>query len=81
MKPDVPRWAHWLYYAAALAALTYTVYCLHDLMNDDTDDDERHAQTLMWASRVCQRIASVFGEWGLKAEVAYKDLMEQGRMN
>lgn len=79
-KP-IPRWVPWAYYVVTFAVLAYTAWCIHDLMRSDEDDLERRARSLMQFSRACQKVAGTVGAWGVKAEVAYHDIMEQERMN
>lgn len=58
---------------SSFLVLAYTAFVLYD-------DYSKPGQAQYCVARTCQRIARVFGGWGLAAEVEYHRIIERERM-
>lgn len=70
-KPD--RIIFYIEITSSLLLLAYTIFVLYS-------DYSKPGQAHYYTARACQRLAHIFGKWGLAAEVKYHNIMERGRM-
>lgn len=67
------RWIFYLELASSALVLAYTAFVLYD-------DYGSPGQAQYLAAKFCQRVAYVFGQWGIRAESNYHSILEAQRM-
>lgn len=61
-----------------VGAVLYAIFMYQQITDDG---DMTYARVLHSTARTCQRVARVVGQWGLRAELAYRRVLEAERMN
>lgn len=67
------RWIFYIELASSALVLAYTAFVLFE-------DYGSPGQVHYLVAKCCQRVAYVFGQWGLRAEATYHHLVEVERM-
>lgn len=67
------KWIFYIELASSFLVLAYTAFVLYDEYGSP-------GQAQYVAAKFCQRVAFVFGQWGLYAETKYHKILEAERM-
>jgi hypothetical protein len=68
--------ADWMYYGSCVGMLGYCAYVVYSLRNEGT----AKLRVLRGIRHVCESTAHTVGEWGMKAELMYNQIIERERM-